>query len=169
LYILTHICLLVPHAAIKALHLALAVVAFVALSAVLRSVHNERRLIVTGFARVLGDEQRISFENAVRAIYAPLLVSISARSFMDRTAGEVYINPDKPTWTAGLGKGLCIVDIDTRPLNDTNQILNNNFNWTSLEGISPGMLNHYLYATIHGYDYKFVHTTEYINHSRSRV
>jgi hypothetical protein len=107
---------------------------------------SERRLIVTGFARVLGDEQRISFENAVRAIYAPFLVPISARSFMDRTAGEVYTIPDEPIWRAGLGKKLCIVDIDTRPLNDTNQILNNNFSWTSLEGISPGMLNHYLYG-----------------------
>ncbi|KAF1985104.1 hypothetical protein K402DRAFT_358191 [Aulographum hederae CBS 113979] len=37
------------------------------------------------------------------------------------------------------------------------------FDWYKLEGVSPGMLNHYLYAMIHGYDYKFIRTHDFLD------
>jgi hypothetical protein len=66
--------------------------------------------------------------------------------FVDPTDGEEYFLPGEPIWTNPLGKELCIVDIDTRPLNETNQVMNDEFNWQTIEGVSVGMLNHYLYG-----------------------
>jgi hypothetical protein len=90
----------------------------------------------------------ISYEDAIRALYAPLLASIDAPTFVDPTDGQEYHLPDGDViWHNPLGKELCIVDVDTRPLNETNQIMNEEFNWQRVEGVSVGMLNHYLYGT----------------------
>jgi hypothetical protein len=66
------------------------------------------------------------------------------------------------TWTKPLGKKILIVDIDTRVPTGDNQILNpdKKINWQELENSGAGLTshaisNHYLYAMIHGYDYKF--------------
>jgi hypothetical protein len=87
----------------------------------------------------------ISFEDAIRAIYAPLLHPIDAPFFVDPTDGQVY-NTNQTIWTEGLGKQLCIIDVDTRPLNETDQLMNEDFNWQTISGVSVGMLNHYLYG-----------------------
>ncbi|KAE9968345.1 hypothetical protein Vi05172_g5658 [Venturia inaequalis] len=110
----------------------------------------------------------ISFEDAIRAIYAPMLHPIDAPEFIDPTDGEVYIT-NQTIYTEGFGKNLCIIDVDTRPLNGTDELMSEDFNWQSISGVSTGMLNHYLYAKIHGYDYKFIHTTEWHNKSREDV
>ena len=54
-----------------------------------------------------------------------------------------------------------IVDIDTRVPTGENQLLNDDIvDWEHLQAegvglVSNAVLNHYLYALIHGYDYKF--------------
>ncbi|KIM94355.1 hypothetical protein OIDMADRAFT_106766 [Oidiodendron maius Zn] len=76
--------------------------------------------------------------------------------------GVKFEIPQDPVWTKPLGKRLCIVDIDTRPLNGTNDILNTeDFDWPQYHPTSAGMMGHYLYTQIHGYDYKFVRTQNY--------
>lgn len=75
-----------------------------------------------------------------------MLARIDAPTFVDPTDDIEYSLPIKPIWTNPLGKKLCIVDIDTRPLNETGQLMNDEFNWETMEGVSIGMLNHYLYG-----------------------
>jgi hypothetical protein len=88
----------------------------------------------------------ITFEEAIKALYAPLLAPITASVFVDPADGDAYYLPGEPIWSNPLGKDLCIVDIDTRPLNETHQLLNEDFNWQTAEGVSVGMLNHYIYG-----------------------
>lgn len=58
-------------------------------------------------------------------------------------------------------KKILIVDIDTRKPTGSNEILNlETMNWDKLEMkggqlVSNAIMNHWLYAQIHGYDYKF--------------
>lgn len=74
-----------------------------------------------------------------------------------------------PIWTKPLGKRLCIIDIDTRPMDGENEIFDPNvpisnaspFNWPDFGNTPAGMMGHYLYAMVHGYDYAFIKTTSY--------
>ena len=76
-------------------------------------------------------------------------------------SGTRYESSNASIWTKPLGKKVLIVDIDTRVPTDKNQILNPALmDWEKLEMqggglVSNAILNHYLYAMIHGYDYKF--------------
>jgi len=64
-------------------------------------------------------------------------------------------------WQKPLGKRVLIVDIDTRVPNGDNQILNPVLlDYEHLEPsggglVSNAIINHYMYAMIHGYDYKY--------------
>ncbi|KAH0489881.1 hypothetical protein TgHK011_001373 [Trichoderma gracile] len=60
-----------------------------------------------------------------------------------------------------LGHDLCIIDLDNRPFDAPNQIFGPNvMSWEKdaekVHGLSVGVLNHWLYAKIHGYKYYFV-------------
>jgi hypothetical protein len=93
---------------------------------------------------------------------------VAADQWIDtRTDGTVYKLPQNSTWTQPLGKRLCIVDIDTRPLNGEYDLLDESkpFSWADMGTTSAGMLGHYLYAQIHGYDYKFVRTPNFADRS----
>jgi hypothetical protein len=70
-----------------------------------------------------------------------------------------------------LGKRLLIVDIDTRAPTGANQILNpdKKIDWDALElsgagYVSHAISNHYMYAMIHGYDYKYYQAHEMMDH-----
>ncbi|ROT35233.1 hypothetical protein SODALDRAFT_284849, partial [Sodiomyces alkalinus F11] len=73
--------------------------------------------------------------------------------------------PSKPNWTEPLGQKLCILDLDSRPLDSDGHIFGPNpINWThaeSIHGPSLGILQHWVYAKIHGYAYYFVRTGEF--------
>lgn len=75
-------------------------------------------------------------------------------------AGQYYV-AENTIWTKPLGKKVLIVDIDTRVPTGENQILNPDtidFEHLEMSGgglVSNAIMNHYLYALIHGYDYKF--------------
>ncbi|KAK5168495.1 hypothetical protein LTR04_006622 [Oleoguttula sp. CCFEE 6159] len=81
--------------------------------------------------------------------------------------GTEYTLPGEPIWHKPFGKEICIVDVDTRIPTGINQVFNKSrLDWEKLGDekfmdaglgrVSAGVLNHYLYAQIHGYDYKFV-------------
>ncbi|KAF2150270.1 hypothetical protein K461DRAFT_230306 [Myriangium duriaei CBS 260.36] len=57
-----------------------------------------------------------------------------------------HVNSEK--YPRRFGKDLVILDVDTRPWNNTNP--------ANMSYITWGRTNHYLYSQIHGYDYKFV-------------
>lgn len=116
--------------------------------------------------------------NTIAALFHPVKVDPSAPSFVDPT-GKHYENKQvswkhplgsKPKWTEPLGKKVLIVDIDTRKPTGDNQIFNPaKLDWKHLEMkggglVSNAIMNHYLYAMIHGYDYKFYQAQQLEGH-----
>lgn len=78
-------------------------------------------------------------------------------TFHDYTGKDWRLPGGGLRWTQPLGKRLCIVDIDTRTLDQANQIRDANpLHWNKTDPVAAGMLNHYMYAAVHGYDYHFV-------------
>jgi hypothetical protein len=90
--------------------------------------------------------------------------------------GETYKLPSTLGYISSLGKDVCILDVDTRPFSDKDQIFHGaDFDWSKLEPYSGGIMNHYMYgeyreqlpdsqrlfhaAKTHGYDYKFYKAT----------
>lgn len=69
-----------------------------------------------------------------------------------------------------MGKRVLIVDIDTRVPTGENQILNPDvLDWEHLDLhggglVSNAIINHYLYALVHGYDYKFYQAQHMVDH-----
>ncbi|KAM0276021.1 hypothetical protein ACHAQH_007191 [Verticillium albo-atrum] len=65
-------------------------------------------------------------------------------------------------WPQPLGKDLVILDMDSRPLNKTGEIFGNQtLSWDdagTIHGPSLGILQHWLYAKIHGYKYHYIQT-----------
>ncbi|KAF2757899.1 hypothetical protein EJ05DRAFT_485979 [Pseudovirgaria hyperparasitica] len=105
-----------------------------------------------------------SLRDIIQALYAPTLQPITAPTFTDPVDGEVFHIPQHPIWTKSLGKRLCLVDIDNRPFDGENELMGKvptPFDWTTFSNTPSGMLGHYFYAMIHGYDYKFIRTTDY--------
>ncbi|PHH89619.1 hypothetical protein CDD83_5661 [Cordyceps sp. RAO-2017] len=72
--------------------------------------------------------------------------------------------PRPPQWNRPLGNDLCIIDLDTRPFDRPGQIFGPEFmtwdNPLGVHGLSLGILNHWLYAKIHGYKYYYVAVSE---------
>jgi len=89
-----------------------------------------------------------------------MLIPIYSISFQESEYGKSY-DITASHWTTSLGSKLCIVHVDTRPLNQTKELFSPTFSWSELEGESPGLLNHYLYAAIHGYRYHSIHANTY--------
>jgi hypothetical protein len=91
------------------------------------------------------------------------------RIYVDASGQPFFSN--YTIWKKPLGKKVLIVDIDTRVPTDTNQILNPEpINFETLNTgsggglVSAAILNHYLYALIHGYDYKYYQAHSISNH-----
>ncbi|KAF2756936.1 hypothetical protein EJ05DRAFT_486945 [Pseudovirgaria hyperparasitica] len=103
----------------------------------------------------------LSFINIVRALWKPLAVDITQKSFTDRE-GNVHTMGKAPYYTKKLGKKLVILDVDTRPLDKEGEVNAPEApTWENLHHLSAGIMSHYLYAKIHGYDYKFIRSPEY--------
>ncbi|KAF1840156.1 uncharacterized protein K460DRAFT_322505 [Cucurbitaria berberidis CBS 394.84] len=85
-------------------------------------------------------------------------------------SGQYFKGGEETTWTKPLGKRVLIVDIDTRVPTGENQILNpDRLDWEHLDMhggglVSNAIINHYLYALIHGYDYKYYQAQHMTDH-----
>ncbi|EED15451.1 conserved hypothetical protein [Talaromyces stipitatus ATCC 10500] len=91
---------------------------------------------------------------------APFIHPITAPYFSTYEGYNFTLKND-PIWTKPLGKDLCVVDIDNRPFSKKHELFNEQpLNWDSFDKFSAGLLNHYLYAMIHGYRYAFVHLAQ---------
>lgn len=78
--------------------------------------------------------------------------------------GKVFTGStgNSSTWSQPLGQKVLIVDIDTRVPTGDNQILHpeSKIDWETLQSnggglVSHAITNHYLYAMIHGYEYRY--------------
>ena len=100
----------------------------------------------------------VSLSDIMKALWDPLITPILADSFIDYSGSVQRRGDVEPHWRGTLGKKLCIVDIDTRPLSKKHQILNSgNVAWNKLDMTSLGMLNHYLYGKLRLPDYSHQH------------
>ncbi|OCL01374.1 hypothetical protein AOQ84DRAFT_306820, partial [Glonium stellatum] len=105
-----------------------------------------------------------TLDQALQFIYNPTKFSITQSSYTDN--GIEYKLPSNPRFQKSLGKEICILDVDTRPFTNQNQIMcDGPFLWSSLERYSAGIMNHFTYAKIHGYDYKFVQAANFTDRS----
>lgn len=96
-------------------------------------------------------------------LFAALRHPVTSDSYVD-IHGEIFkTSAEGPWWTGPLGKKVLIVDIDTRLANGTNELWSGDgyrLDWDDLEPrgngiLSASQINHYLYAQVHGYDYRF--------------
>ncbi|CAI6099752.1 hypothetical protein V2G26_004478 [Clonostachys chloroleuca] len=99
-----------------------------------------------------------NFLKKVQAKFNSTIHSVHADTFMTVEGYNYTIRNGSNRWTEPLGQRLLILDADSRvsekeidsmltpsPLNDD-----------IMSGRTAGMLNHFLYALIHGYDYRLV-------------
>ncbi|OCK73183.1 hypothetical protein K432DRAFT_13642 [Lepidopterella palustris CBS 459.81] len=121
----------------------------------------------------------LSLTDSIRGFYDALRLPVFAPSYTDSN-GTIYELECDPLWTTSLGKDIIIVDIDTRVPTGFNQVFNNRtMDWERLgDGkymdvdvglTSEAVLNHYFYAQIHGYDYKFYQAEKIPDHHDSWV
>jgi hypothetical protein len=98
--------------------------------------------------------------DALRKLYAPIIPSITAPNFT--YDGETFSLPGPPIFTKPLGKRVIILDADSRGLNSEGMWLSKNPSaWNKLKPASAGLMGHYLYAQLHGYDYRFIHAPDF--------
>ncbi|ORY10082.1 hypothetical protein BCR34DRAFT_486265 [Clohesyomyces aquaticus] len=102
----------------------------------------------------------MSMATVIKALYRPILHPIDAPTFTDED-GDIYRLPGEPRFKKKLGKRVLILDIDSRPLDAAGQIMNKELKWKGMRALSAGMLSHYMFAMIHGYDYQFIRAPDY--------
>lgn len=102
----------------------------------------------------------VSMNTVIKALYEPILHPVDAANFTDED-GDVYKLPGTPRFRSKLGKKVLVLDIDSRPLTGAGQVMNQELKWKGMRPLSAGMLSHYTYAMIHGYDYQFVRAPDY--------
>ncbi|CBX96011.1 hypothetical protein LEMA_P031630.1 [Plenodomus lingam JN3] len=101
-----------------------------------------------------------NLRNTILSLFAPIKHDPTNPEYVD-PSGLRFQSRNQSIWKKPLGKKILIVDIDTRVPTGQNQILNPALmDWENLELeggglVSNAIMNHYLYAMIHGYDYKF--------------
>ncbi|KAJ4294909.1 hypothetical protein N0V88_005148 [Collariella sp. IMI 366227] len=112
---------------------------------------------------------RDSFSGLLYELYKPIKLPVTAKHYTDQR-GFVFGTSGRVHWTTPLGKDILVVDIDTRKPDGENEIFSEKqMHWDSAEAKGPGLLsishiNHFLYAQIHGYDYRFLHAQEMEGH-----
>ncbi|CAG5182690.1 uncharacterized protein ALTATR162_LOCUS10286 [Alternaria atra] len=102
----------------------------------------------------------ISMATIIKALYGPILHPIDAANFTDED-GDIYRLSGEPKFKSKLGKKVLILDIDSRPLTEKGQLMDPQLKWKGMRSLSAGMLGHYMFAQIHGYDYKFIRAPDY--------
>ena len=110
-----------------------------------------------------------TLRDTVASLFASIKHDPSATGYVD-PSGTYYEGGSETIWTKPLGKKVLIVDIDTRVPTGENELLNpERLDWENLktEGaglVSNSIMNHYLYAMVHGYDYKFYQARDMKDH-----
>ncbi|CAA9962668.1 hypothetical protein PTMSG1_06042 [Pyrenophora teres f. maculata] len=105
-----------------------------------------------------------SVSGAFYKLFEQIRHPIGKSTYTDQ-AGRIHgVNEDGPWWTEPLKDQVLIVSIDTRLPNQKGALWNEGrMNWDTLsatEYSSTSFMNHFYYAKIHGYDYKFINANE---------
>ncbi|KAF5551236.1 hypothetical protein FMEXI_3352 [Fusarium mexicanum] len=100
--------------------------------------------------------------NLMHDLWKPFLLDINATSFYTDEGYHYEVPKENENWSKPLGKKLLILDVDTRLDKGPGAMLNDSaLDYKQMKGRTGGIMNHYLYAMIHGYDYKFVRAPDY--------
>ncbi|KAF2009432.1 hypothetical protein BU24DRAFT_414763 [Aaosphaeria arxii CBS 175.79] len=101
----------------------------------------------------------LGVNEALQILFAPTKLEPTAKSV--RSGEDVFELPENPRYTKPMGNDILILDLDTRPLESTEEYKKGKFEWRDLNHVSAGVFNHYTYALIHGYDYKFIKASNF--------
>ncbi|CAO2652121.1 Nn.00g004040.m01.CDS01 [Neocucurbitaria sp. VM-36] len=111
-------------------------------------------------AKVPYRSSKATLRDTITQLFESIKHDPTSPGYID-ASGRYFKGGNETVWTEPLGKKVLIVDIDTRIPTGENQILNpDKLDWEHLDMhggglVSNAILNHYFYALIHGYDYKF--------------
>ncbi|KAK0640588.1 hypothetical protein B0T16DRAFT_334822 [Cercophora newfieldiana] len=101
--------------------------------------------------------------NLLRTLWSPTRLSVTSPEFVTLDGTLKRLPPaEELIHKQPLGKRICILDVDNRPLDEQGDIFANNT--PTAENMLPrtaGFLSHYLYAQIHNYSYRFVRAPSY--------
>ncbi|KAJ6157839.1 hypothetical protein N7470_005431 [Penicillium chermesinum] len=90
----------------------------------------------------------------VQTLWTPRLHPITARDFINPSGTNFSIEYE-PVFRKPMGKKLLIMDVDNRPLDGPGGIANRSkLDLPEISYNTIGRLDHFMFATIHGYDYK---------------
>ncbi|KAH7127818.1 hypothetical protein B0J13DRAFT_453910 [Dactylonectria estremocensis] len=104
---------------------------------------------------------KLSPEELIQQLFSSVTTSITAPSFTLDNGEVLHLPPGKLPYPNRLGKKICILDMDGRGFDGENQPWSaGRISWDAMSGSSPGVFNHYLYAMIHGYTYKYIRTAK---------
>ena len=85
--------------------------------------------------------------------------AVDAKKWTEFGAFDHELKSD-PKWTKKMGENLCFIDLDNRPFDQPGELFGpEHMSWDDphkVHGLSLGILNHWLYAKIHGYKYYYV-------------
>ncbi|ORY04969.1 hypothetical protein BCR34DRAFT_491149 [Clohesyomyces aquaticus] len=97
----------------------------------------------------------VSMEEIMRLLFTPLKIEPDQPTFTDLN-GTAHTLPPNPRYRKKLGKNVLVLDLETRSLESDKAWKKGIFNWMNLDHLSGGVFQHYTYALIHNYDYKFI-------------
>jgi hypothetical protein len=119
------------------------------------------RLRLTFLARPIHAEKApTSINDIMRTLFAPMKAS-PTEPFIREPNGSHIELPPNPRYKKPLGSDILILDLETRPLQSSEDFEKGDYDWRNINHVSGGIFNHYTYATIHGYDYKFIHASNF--------
>lgn len=110
--------------------------------------------------RVTAPKTDVSINDIIRLLYADLKTA-PTEPFIREPNGSHIELPPNPRYKKKLGSEVLILDLETRPLQSTEDFKKGEYDWRNINHVSGGIFNHYAYALIHGYDYKFIHAKEF--------
>ncbi|KAF2275310.1 uncharacterized protein EI97DRAFT_379225 [Westerdykella ornata] len=115
------------------------------------------RVSSSAFSNVGHSKSPQSFAAAVSYLFSELKTPVDEPAIDDGTGKKKALRlPNEPRFREPLGKKILILDLDTRPLESTEDYNKGTFDWRTLEHVPAGVFEHYVYAQVHGYDYKFI-------------
>ncbi|KAI8682251.1 hypothetical protein NCS55_00480400 [Fusarium keratoplasticum] len=97
-------------------------------------------------------------------LWTPFIHDINTTHFLTKEGYHYNIPHGTHHWQEPSGKKLLILDVDTRLDTGPGAMMNeSSLNSNEMTGRTAGMMNHYLYAMIHGYNYRFIRAPPYPN------
>ncbi|EOA87895.1 hypothetical protein ACJQWK_08335 [Exserohilum turcicum] len=108
-----------------------------------------------------------SLSDSFFRLYEPIRYPVDEPTYTDASGKVHEVKEDAPWWREPLRNQVLIVDIDTRIPDKENELWNEHrLNWETMKAegdggmVSASFMNHFFYAQIHGYDYRFINAAD---------